>query len=149
MTTDTTTRMGDNDAHHAESGNLISAERVQGTAVYDSTGERIGSIDSVILTKDSGRVAYAIMSFGGFLGIGERYHPLPWHTLDYDTDLNGYRLATSGAQLKDAPNYDRAALEQLETGAGSWREATDTYYGKAGMSAAQVTTTSDRRPYRA
>jgi hypothetical protein len=60
-----------------ESNTLISADKVQGTAVYDGTGERLGTIDSLMLNKRSGKVAYAVMSFGGFLGIGERYHPLP------------------------------------------------------------------------
>ncbi|QMW24266.1 PRC-barrel domain-containing protein [Sandaracinobacteroides saxicola] len=86
---------------------LISADKVQGTAVYDSSGDKIGSIDSLMIDKESGEVAYAVMSFGGFLGIGERYHPLPWDVLTYDTNLGGYNVGQAAANLKDAPNYSR------------------------------------------
>lgn len=119
-----------NEIHRDESASLISADRVKGTSVYDSEGEKIGSIDSVMLAKKSGKVAYAIMSFGGFLGMGEKYHPLPWHMLDYDTELMGYRVPTAAAALKDAPAYDRALLEVPETGAAAWQGDTDTYYGR-------------------
>ncbi len=128
--------MGESEIHRDESANLISAERVKGTSVYDSTGEKIGSIDSVMLAKRSGKVAYAIMSFGGFLGMGEKYHPLPWDMLDYDTDVGGYRISTAGADLKDAPAYDREDLEVSHVASGGWQSDTDSYYGRnRGMSA--------------
>jgi hypothetical protein len=129
MTTHDST-MGDTDIHQNESANLISADRVKGTAVYDTNREKIGTIDSVMLTKQSGKVAYAIMSFGGFLGMGEKYHPLPWDMLDYDTDLDGYLVPTAGAALKDAPAYEREMLEHDATRPSNWRQDTDTYYGK-------------------
>ena len=58
-----------------------------------------------MLDKMSGRVAYAVMSFGGFLGIGEKYHPLPWSTLNYDTSQGGYVVNVSREQLEGAPVY--------------------------------------------
>jgi hypothetical protein len=64
-----------------ETSSLISSDKVEGTAVYDRRGEKLGSIHSVMIDNMSGKVAYAVMSFGGFLGIGDRYHPLPWHVL--------------------------------------------------------------------
>ena len=109
-----------------ETGDLISADKVVGTAVYHDSGERIGTIDSVMLHKRSGKVAYAVMSFGGFLGIGERYHPLPWDALSYDLDKDGYRVAASTENLKSAPSYSRAELDRADYG----REV-DTYYGDA------------------
>lgn len=71
-------------------GRLIASDRVEGTAVYGRDGDKIGSIENVMIDKLSGQVAYATMSFGGFLGIGDKHHPLPWNTLDYDTNLDGY-----------------------------------------------------------
>ena len=63
-------------------GSLIAADRVEGTAVYNRQGDHLGAIKTVMIDKPSGKVAYAVMSFGGFLGIGEKYHPLPWSTAD-------------------------------------------------------------------
>lgn len=102
---------------------LIAADRVTGTAVYDSNQERIGTIDRVMIDKYTGQVAYAVMSFGGFLGIGERYHPLPWDVLDYDTNLGGYNIGMAGAGLKDAPHYERDRID-------NWNdtEEVDSYY---------------------
>jgi sporulation protein YlmC with PRC-barrel domain len=69
-----------------ETGNLIASSKVQGTAVYNTAGESLGEIDDLMIDKSTGKVAYAIMSFGGFLGImGNKYHPLPWSVLKYDT----------------------------------------------------------------
>jgi sporulation protein YlmC with PRC-barrel domain len=62
-----------------ETTSLISAGKVQGTPVYNTDGESLGELYDVMIDKRSGRIAYALMSFGGFLGIGERYHPLPWN----------------------------------------------------------------------
>lgn len=76
-----------------------------GTAVYGADEQRIGSIQRVMIDKISGKVAYAVMSFGGFLGIGEDYYPVPWSTLKYDTNLGGYRVSLTNDQLKGAPKF--------------------------------------------
>src|ERR1700719_944051 len=73
-----------------ETLNLISADKVVGPSVYNRQGEKLGSVYTLMLNKLNGQVAYAVMSFGGFLGIGESYHPLPWRILSYDTALGGY-----------------------------------------------------------
>ena len=88
-----------------ETNRLISSEKVEGTAVYDRTGQNLGSVHHVMIDKYTGQVAYAVMSFGGFLGIGESYHPLPWKTLTYDTRLGGYVTDISRARLEGAPSY--------------------------------------------
>lgn len=98
-----------------ETHELISASKVNGTAVYDSEGEKIGSVDDVMLEKRSGEVAYAIMSFGGFLGIGERFHPLPWDVLRYDESLGGYNVGRAADDFKDAPSYSRDELAGRST----------------------------------
>ena len=88
-----------------EANSLISAGAVQGTAVYNSAHESLGSIYDVMIDKRSGNVAYAIMSFGGFLGMGERYHPLPWSLLKYDPEKGGYVVNLDRRQLEGAPSY--------------------------------------------
>ncbi len=90
-----------------ETDRLIASDKVEGTAVYNRDGDRLGSVRNVMINKYSGQVAYAVMSFGGFLGIGERYHPLPWRTLTYDTGLGGYVVGLSREQLEGAPSYAR------------------------------------------
>ncbi len=85
---------------------LISADKVDGTAVYNGAGERLGDVHDVMIDKVSGRVAYAILSFGGFLGIGEKYHPLPWNALKYDVERGGYVVDMTRDQLEGGPVFD-------------------------------------------
>jgi sporulation protein YlmC with PRC-barrel domain len=89
------------------SHNQIRATTVKGTDVYNGEGEHLGHIDDIILNKADGKATYAVMSFGGFLGIGEDYHPLPWQSLTYDPGLNGYVVNVSRSQLEGAPTYRR------------------------------------------
>jgi PRC-barrel domain len=86
---------------------LIESDRVEGTAVYDPSGNKIGSIRRLMIEKISGTVAYAVMSFGGFLGFGEEDHTIPWKKLDYDTSLAGYRTDITEQQLRGAPSFYR------------------------------------------
>jgi sporulation protein YlmC with PRC-barrel domain len=83
---------------------LIESYRIEGTRVYDRGGKHVGSIDHLVIDKVSGRVVYAVASFGGFLGIGERLHTIPWERLDYDPELAAYRVEVTEAELKNAPN---------------------------------------------
>jgi hypothetical protein len=82
------------------SGSLIAASKVNGTSVYDHAGEKLGSIYDVMINKSSGKAAYAIMSFGGFLGMGNSYHPLPWQHLTYDERLGGYVVTITARPFK-------------------------------------------------
>ena len=82
---------------------LISSRRVEGTPVFNNRGERLGHVHSVMIGKRTGKVAYAVLSFGGFLGMREHVHPVPWSLLTYDVDLDGYRVDLSREQLKGAP----------------------------------------------
>jgi sporulation protein YlmC with PRC-barrel domain len=82
---------------------LIESNRVEGTPVYDPKGKRIGTIHHLVIEKVSGRVVYAEMSFGGFLGIGAHTHTIPWEKLTYDTQLGGYRTDITQEQLTGAP----------------------------------------------
>ena len=85
---------------------LINAERVEGTSVYNPQGDKLGTIDDIMIDKVSGKAIYAIMSFGGFLGIGEKYHPLPWSALNYDESKGGYVVNLDKKMLESAPTYD-------------------------------------------
>ena len=91
-----------------ETVNLIGSDKVEGTAVYGADGNKIGSIQRVMIDKLSGKVAYAVLSFGGFLGMGEDYYPVPWSTLKYDTNLGGYRVNLTASQLEKAPKYTQS-----------------------------------------
>jgi hypothetical protein len=88
-----------------ETYSLIGSDKVEGTAVYRSNGEKIGKIIRLMIGKQSGKVGYAVMSFGGFMGIGEDYYPLPWSLLTYNPRLEGYEVNITDAQLKGAPKY--------------------------------------------
>ena len=94
---------------------FIEGSRVKGTSVYSRSGESIGSIDDVMIEKQSGKVAYAVMSFGGFLGIGNDYYPIPWSMLKYDPSKGGYLVDITRAQLEGAPAWGREAT-------GDWRD---------------------------
>jgi sporulation protein YlmC with PRC-barrel domain len=83
---------------------LIESNRVEGTAVYDRSGKRIGTVERVMIDKISGRVAYAVMSFGGFFGVGANEYAVPWSMLDYDPSLGGYRTQITAEQLRHAPS---------------------------------------------
>lgn len=82
---------------------LISSRRVEGTPVYNPAGEKLGTIHSVMIQKRTGQVAYAVLAFGGFLGMNEHVHPVPWHLLSYDLDRDAYVVDLSRSKLKAAP----------------------------------------------
>jgi hypothetical protein len=87
------------------SGSLIAAEKVEGTSVYNLQGEKLGTVDDIMIDKVSGKAIYALMSFGGFLGMGAKYHPLPWSTLTYDESKGGYLVNLDKQMLEGAPTY--------------------------------------------
>ena len=86
---------------------LIESDRVEGTTVYDTSGRDIGTIKRIMLEKVSGKAVYAVMSFGGFLGMGSEEHTIPWNKLTYDTSLGGYRVDINEQQLRGAPTFYR------------------------------------------
>jgi sporulation protein YlmC with PRC-barrel domain len=118
------------DEHVEETHSLISADKVKGTSVYNAAGDHLGSIHDVMIDKRSGHVAYAVLSFGGFLGIGEKYHPLPWNVLTYDEDKGGYNIDLTADQLRAAPSYSDDELSRFGSDADESRVTT--YYGGIG-----------------
>jgi sporulation protein YlmC with PRC-barrel domain len=89
-------------------GRLIAADQVNGTAVYSTQGEKLGSVEDIVIDKFSGRIVYAVLNFGGFLGFGGQHHPLPWDTLKYDPGLGGYVVPFEKSTLEGAPAYGDA-----------------------------------------
>jgi hypothetical protein len=88
-----------------ETSSLIGSDKVEGTAVYGADQKKIGRLERVMIDKLSGKVAYAVLSFGGFLGMGEDYYPVPWVTLKYDQQLGGYLVNLTRDKLDKAPKF--------------------------------------------
>ena len=113
--------LGELDSKH----HLIASDRVEGTAVLDRNGVKIGTIERLMIDKLSGQVAYAVMSFGGFLGIGEKYHPVPWEVLNYNEEEGAYVVDLDREHLANAPMYGRGEEPWSDRGYG---ERVRSYY---------------------
>jgi len=88
-----------------ESETLIASNKVEGTAVYNPDGEKLGTIYNFMVDKLSGQVEYAVLQFGGFLGVGSDYYPVPWPALEYDEEQGGYVMDVDKEFLENAPRY--------------------------------------------
>jgi hypothetical protein len=97
---------------------------VIGTDVYGIGDEAIGQIDHLLIEKVSGKIAYAIMNFGGFLELAHKYYPIPWTALRYDTELGGYRTGITESHLRDAPEFSDDMVEDRD-----WEIRTHQHYG--------------------
>jgi sporulation protein YlmC with PRC-barrel domain len=113
-------------ASNSTSGEVISSDKVGGAAVYNSAGEKLGSIDDLMIDKRSGQIRYAVLEFGGFLGIGTDRYPMPWNVLNYDKSKGGYTVPLDRTRLKDAPRYDAKAVPTYDRAYGA---TVDRYYG--------------------
>lgn len=105
----------------------ICASKVSGTNVYDASGNKIGHVEDVVLDKLSNEIMFAIVGFGGFLSIGEKFHALPWSELDYSKDCNGYVVTFSREALEQAPSYDK---DELIKDDGAISANAQTYYAR-------------------
>src|SRR6201992_3216860 len=113
-----------------ETGNLIGSDKVEGTTVYGANENKIGSIERVMIDKVSGKVSYAVLGFGGFLGVGNDPYPPPSQSLKYDTRLGGYRTGITEDQLRGAPKYRND--NDWNWGDPAGNRAVDDYYGGYG-----------------
>ncbi|OYY79626.1 MAG: photosystem reaction center subunit H [Sphingomonas sp. 28-62-20] len=117
-----------NTLERTETRDLISSDKVDGTAVYNREKEKLGTIHHFMVGKRTGKVEYAVMSFGGLFGMGEDYYPLPWKMLDYDTDKGGYCVNISKDQLtKEAPTYKKGSEPNWT---GDFGGRVDAHYGR-------------------
>ena len=105
---------------------LIASDRVEGTPVRRAGGEKIGTIARLMIDELSGNVAYAVLSFGGFLGMGQKHAPIPWARLSYDRTLGAYRLDLTDEELKQAPAV--AADQEFDWGDRSREVEIHNYY---------------------
>lgn len=104
----------------------IRASKVIGTTVKDSAGERLGKVEDLVLDKQSNSILFGVMGFGGVLGMGEKYHPVPWAALDYDKESDAYVINLTKEQLKAAP---ADSLEELTRNDGAaYRDRAFDYY---------------------
>ena len=110
----------------ATPSNVISSDRVEGTDVYNNAGDKLGSIDDLMIDKRSGQVRYAVLEFGGFLGMGTDRYPLPWGMLKYDTTKDGYVVPLDKDRLNGAPSYAEDDRPEYDDDYG--RRVND-YYG--------------------
>ena len=101
-----TTMQGAPMTERGTTSSLIASDRVEGTAVYDAHGKRIGKVERLMIDKLTGRIAYAILSFGGFLGIGEDHYPIPWSMLAYNEKPDGFQVDITEEELKNAPKIE-------------------------------------------
>jgi sporulation protein YlmC with PRC-barrel domain len=105
---------------------IISSDKVEGTAVYNAGGDKLGSIDDLMIDKRSGQIRYAVLEFGGFLGMGTDRYPLPWNMLKYDTVKEGYVVPLDKNKLEGAPRYAENDLPAYTTDYG---KRVNGYYG--------------------
>lgn len=110
----------------AANSDAIRASKVIGTSVKDTTGESIGEVEDIVLDKRSNNIVFAIVGFGGFLGMGEKYHPVPWSSLKYDEREGAYVVNFSKDMLKAAPADSIDAL--VAGNAVAYRDRAYDYY---------------------
>jgi sporulation protein YlmC with PRC-barrel domain len=106
----------------------ILASKVKGTAVFDTTGDKVGHVEDVVLDKLSNGIMFAAVGFGGIMGMGEKYAPVPWSVLDYSEDKNGYVVPMTKEELAKAPAYDLKDLVQGDGQAGKVRDMSFDYF---------------------
>ncbi len=126
------TGASNDDVENDETYHLIASDKVEGTDVRRSNGDKIGSIYRLMIDKRSGRVAYAVMSFGGFLGLGESRRPIPWEALRYNQDLDAYELNIDEDQLRTAPEY--ADTDDFDWSDRDWNRNMRQHYAVPGGS---------------
>ena len=95
------------------SHDVISSDRVEGTKVYNTAGEKLGSVDDLMIDKVSGQIRYAVLEFGGFLGMGTDRYPLPWDMLKYDTAKEGYVVPLDKGKLESAPRFAETEVPEF------------------------------------
>lgn len=108
----------------ANAGGLVSGRTVQGTKVYSETGEELGHVDDVRIDAGTGKIVYGVLQFGGFLGIGSDYYPIPFGRLRYDHQLHGYVTNLTREQLEGAPRASDTWYEDR-----AWQEQSHRHYG--------------------
>ena len=106
----------------------ILASKVKGTAVYNTAGDKIGHVEDVVLDKQSDHILFAALGFGGVMGLGEKYYPVPWSVLDFNPEKGGYVVPMSKSTLEKAPAYSLSDLTKNDGDLGDIRQKSYSYY---------------------
>ncbi|WP_058533871.1 PRC-barrel domain-containing protein [Legionella saoudiensis] len=106
--------------------NIVKTEEVVGVSVENNEGEDLGKIESLMLDKLSGKVVYVVLSFGGFLGMGDKYFAMPWHVFSYDPDREKFVIGVDKERLKNSPGFDKDNWPDMST--PEWSATIDEYY---------------------
>ncbi|HVZ06851.1 PRC-barrel domain-containing protein [Rhodopila sp.] len=114
------------DVEADETASLIASDKVEGTSVYNHSGEKLGSVHNVMINKISGQVSYVVVSFGGFLGIGSEYNAVPWKKLTFNSTMGGYEIDVPPERLQGAPRYAAGEEPWVDPLYG---RSVDDYYG--------------------
>jgi sporulation protein YlmC with PRC-barrel domain len=109
---------------------VLSASTLNDDDVYNLEGEKLGSIKEIMLDIDTGNVAYAVLSFGGFLSLGEKLFAVPWHALTVDTDNHRLVMDVDEERLKNAPGFDDDHWPDMAD--PTWEQTVHAFYGAAG-----------------
>lgn len=112
-----------------ETARLISSEKVSGSKVENPKGDNLGSIEEIMIDKISGRVGYAVLKYGSFLGMGGKLFALPWDMLKYDTRRDAYVIAIPEDRLKNAPSFDSNRWPDMSS--RNFGKEIHDYYGSA------------------
>ena len=115
----------DESVPRSETTSLIASNKVEGTAVYDPAGGKIGTVYNFMVQKRSGQVEYVVVSTGGFLGLGQAYHPLPWSLFKYDEGQGGYVVEITKEMLAGGPSFRPDTAPEFNDGYG---RRVDDYY---------------------
>lgn len=107
---------------------VLSATTINGDSVVNPQGEDLGKIEDVVLDVDSGRVAYAVLSFGGFLGMGDKLFALPWSSLRLDPENHRFILDETKERLENAPGFDKSNWPNM--GDRTWGRSIYKHYGR-------------------
>ena len=124
------TTSGQDHLYHAHQGpgpHLMGADTLSGNAVSNKDGEDLGDIKEIMLDVDNGRICYAVLAFGGFLGMGEKLFAVPWHALKLDTANKRFILDVDKARLKEAPGFDKHKWPNMSD--QTWAREIHSYYG--------------------
>lgn len=106
---------------------IMGATTLVGDDVYNHKGEELGGIKEIMLDMRSGKVGYAVLSFGGFLGMGEKLFAVPWNALTLDTENKRFVLNVEKDSLKDAPGFNKDKWPNMAD--QSWAREIHSYYG--------------------
>jgi sporulation protein YlmC with PRC-barrel domain len=106
----------------------ILASKVKGTSVYNKSGDKVGTVEDIVLDKESDRIMFAALGQGGVLGVGEKFFPVPWSMLDYSKEKGGYVIPVAQDVISKAPTYRLEDLTKDDGASGKMRESSYSYF---------------------